>query len=116
MHKRSDEDIRNDMNRYPVFTVEELSSPYKLSRVTLPTKNEVLRFVLSRTGNNGNLENNQAVKFLAREVVKIWNDADCCPCCTKYFLINSKHRYGISTIIYYEKNYCPRKAVSQRHR
>ena len=61
-----------------VFNFEELQQQYKFSRVLLPTKNDCLRFVLSRTKYNG-VSHDQAVLQMAKEVQKIWNDADCCP-------------------------------------
>ena len=61
-----------------VFTNDELSRHYKLPATLLPSNNDVLRFVLSRT-KTGSLNHEAVVRELAKEVQKIWNDADCCP-------------------------------------
>ena len=101
----------NNRNIYQVFTVEELSCPYNLSPVVLPTKNDVLRFVLSRT-RFGNESHESVVSSLAREVSKVWNDADCCPVSVRsihgifkrevwdvyQYLIKEKHLPGIATM------------------
>ena len=63
---------------HPIFTDGELEHPYKLPPTTLPSKTDVLRFVLSRTITHKH-KHDSVVRELAIEVGKIWNDADCCP-------------------------------------
>ena len=61
-----------------VFSFEELQQQFNFSPILLPTKTECLRFVLSRTKYNGEAHD-KAVLKMAREIQKIWIDADCCP-------------------------------------
>ena len=63
---------------HPIFTDEQLKHPYKLPPTTLPSKTDVLRFVLSRTLKHKQ-KHDYVVREMAIEVGKIWNDADCCP-------------------------------------
>ena len=61
-----------------VFSCEELQQPYKFSSVLLPTKNDCLLYVLSRTKFNG-FGHDQTLLQMAKNVEKVWIDADCCP-------------------------------------
>ena len=60
-----------------IFTENELGTPYKLQPVLLPTKNDVLRYVLSRI--KSGRRHDPVVREMAEAVSKIWTDADCCP-------------------------------------
>ena len=62
-----------------VFTDDELQYHFKLPQTLLPSKNDVLRFVLPRTYRNTKTKHDTVVREMAINVSKIWNDADCCP-------------------------------------
>ena len=64
-----------------LFSPEELERYSKLSTKTLPTVNEALLFVLSKTSCTADtrMSHTQAVRSLASEVQDIWFKADCCP-------------------------------------
>ena len=61
-----------------VFSEEELSKIHKLNSKVLPTKNDCLLYVLTRT-RHGNANYETVVNHLAKEVENIWKKADCCP-------------------------------------
>ena len=56
----------------------ELLQPFELPEVTLPTKNECLLYVVSRTINKI-AQHNTIILELSRKVEDIWNKADCSP-------------------------------------
>jgi len=61
-----------------VYSIDELQKQYNFSPVLLPTKSDCLLYVLSRTKYNG-IGHDVAVRKMAKDVQKIWIDADCCP-------------------------------------
>ena len=61
-----------------LFNQLDLEQPYQLIQDVLPTKNECLRYVLSRTSNKL-ISHTTAVRDLTKEVHALWNRGQCCP-------------------------------------
>ena len=61
-----------------LFNQLDLEQPYQLIQDVLPTKNECLRYVLSRTSNKL-VSHTTAVRDLTKEVHALWNRGQCCP-------------------------------------
>ena len=60
-----------------IYNADELKTPFQLPITLLPSKDDVLRYVLSRTKTTQ--KHDSVVRDMALAVSKIWNDADCCP-------------------------------------
>ena len=58
----------------PIFQDLELNEEFVFTKDTIPTNNDVLKYVLSRKG-----DCNVQVRELAKLVVELWEKADCCP-------------------------------------
>ena len=57
----------------PIFQDLELNEEFVFTKDTLPTNNDVLKYVLSRKG-----DRNVRARELAKLVVEQWEKADCC--------------------------------------
>ena len=71
-----------------VFKDDELSRFYVFSNKKLPTVNDCLLYVLSRTNKDGkrNQTRQQIIWELAKIVEDVWNKADCCPYTWKHIV------------------------------
>ena len=71
-----------------VFKDDELSRFYVFSNKKLPTVNDCLLYVLSRTNKDGkrNQTRQQIIWELAKIVEDVWNKADCCPYTRKHIV------------------------------
>lgn len=65
------------------FGQDELLEEFEFRKDMLPTKHEVLLYVVSRT-NKGNKVNKVIVNEMAKQLEEIWEKADCCPFTMKY--------------------------------
>ena len=101
----------------PIFEKNELEEEFQFAQDVLPTNNHVMKFVLSRTAKLKHGERTVKIREMAKQVVEIWEKADCCPHSvlrvtqifeqlqqqyTKYLKkssasVNSKHRKRPST-------------------
>ena len=63
-----------------VFHDNDLSKPFHFSKNLLPTNNDCLRYVLSRTNMSVRaMSHTEAVSLMAKSLHDIWSAADCCP-------------------------------------
>ena len=71
-----------------VFKDDELSKFYVFSNKKLPTVNDCLLYVISRTNKDGkrNQTRQQIIWELAKIVEDVWNKADCCPYTRKHIV------------------------------
>ena len=90
-----------------LFTHDERSKPSFLRKDMLPTKNDCLFYVLSRT--TPKATHHMVVWEMARELTTIWNKADCCP-----HVIQSIERL-FDTEIWKKYNYLMREKTLPGH-
>jgi len=60
----------------PIFEDFEMDSEYVFGRETLPTNNDVLKYVLSRKGDH---HRNVRLREMSKIIFDLWEKADCCP-------------------------------------
>ena len=93
-----------------VFKDEELSRFYVFSNKKLPTVNDCLLYVLSRTNKEAKREQTrvQTIWELAKIVLDVWDKADCCPHTRKHIVtLFEKNAWNKYTYLMRE-NHLPR--------
>ena len=100
-----------------VFKDDELSRFYVFPNKKLPTVNECLLYVLSRTNRDPKRSQTrqEIIWELAKIVEVVWNKADCCPYTLKHVVaLFEKNVWDKNTILLREKRLAGEKDTKKR--
>ena len=99
-----------------VFKDDELARSYVFSNKKLPTVNNSLLYVLSRTNKDAKRSQirQQIIWELTKIVKDVWNKADCCPYTRKHIVtLFEKNFWDKYTFLLREKNYQEMKILQR---